>query len=659
MKHERIRTLLISTVLALLIGLGTVRCLSGVFSLQWQQPARFFLLSVCAALLGSTLYGHRKGHYLIVCILSAGAGYLLHRGVLLRQTVGLLYRMANTYNDVYRWFVPLQEEPFWADLPLGVWGILLELAVCRSVSRRKSVFWPVFLCLLSLLVCMGLPDAAPDLWALLPLLASLGVLVLSGTVRRDSAAQGNRLALAVLLPLLASMGILFLSVPRQTYVDRSDRIREYLITQMQQLPDLLPENTDGPLFSPQEAPRIHVDLAALTGQDTREIPILGVTAEKSGPLYLRGQDYDLYTGTGWASSGLREEDFSGWGEPKSRITIRTYGLHDLIYLPYFPGGSTRLSEGMLRNDRHLLQYTLSQCPGGSAVGSKTLAQCLALPEATAARAKAHLPQADNANPVDGIRSVVQSSAAYDQSTGKMPDTETDFAMWFLEQSDRGYCVHFATAAVVLLRAAGIPARYVTGFKADTVAGEEIILSSLDAHAWAEYYDADAGSWMVLEATPAAVEPETIPAETVPVPTEPAASQAPTIPDAPPERPRETRPDVQPLKLLAITTVTATILLLLLFLQRTARLTLRFWQHRRKTVNQQALSLWQEAAILSKLLREPMPEDLTGLAEKARFSQHILTPEELAPLRDYNLRCRKLLEQLPWYSRLICRYYYVI
>ena len=43
----------------------------------------------------------------------------------------------------------------------------------------------------------------------------------------------------------------------------------------------------------------------------------------------------------------------------------------------------------------------------------------------------------------------------------------DFAIWFLTEADTGYCIHFATAAVVLLRAAGIPARYVDGYVVNT------------------------------------------------------------------------------------------------------------------------------------------------------------------------------------------------
>ena len=57
---------------------------------------------------------------------------------------------------------------------------------------------------------------------------------------------------------------------------------------------------------------------------------------------------------------------------------------------------------------------------------------------------------------DIIGNYVRGSAKYNLQTPKMPQEQEDFALWFLNDSDRGYCIHFASAATVLLRAAGIP-----------------------------------------------------------------------------------------------------------------------------------------------------------------------------------------------------------
>ena len=55
-------------------------------------------------------------------------------------------------------------------------------------------------------------------------------------------------------------------------------------------------------------------------------------------------------------------------------------------------------------------------------------------------------------------------AEYDPDTPAAPEGE-DFVAWFLTESHRGYCMHFASAAVLLLRSMGVPARYVSGFVA--------------------------------------------------------------------------------------------------------------------------------------------------------------------------------------------------
>ena len=77
--------------------------------------------------------------------------------------------------------------------------------------------------------------------------------------------------------------------------------------------------------------------------------------------------------------------------------------------------------------------------------------------------------------------------------------DEDFVLHFLTQSRQGYCVHFASAAAVMLRALDIPARYVSGYVAVVQGGRADVPDSA-AHAWVEYY-LDGFGWLPLEATP--------------------------------------------------------------------------------------------------------------------------------------------------------------
>ena len=99
--------------------------------------------------------------------------------------------------------------------------------------------------------------------------------------------------------------------------------------------------------------------------------------------------------------------------------------------------------------------------------------------------------------VQTIADKVRETASYNLSPSIMPDTAEDFAMWFYQEAEEGYCVHFATTAAVLLRAAGVPARYVTGYVVNVRANREESVSSRQAHAWVEYFDKEKLTPMLL------------------------------------------------------------------------------------------------------------------------------------------------------------------
>lgn len=76
----------------------------------------------------------------------------------------------------------------------------------------------------------------------------------------------------------------------------------------------------------------------------------------------------------------------------------------------------------------------------------------------------------------------------------------------LTQSHEGYCMHFASAATLMLREAGIPARYVSGYVINPSEFEYVDgvfraeVTDYDAHAWVEIYVENFG-WIPIEATP--------------------------------------------------------------------------------------------------------------------------------------------------------------
>lgn len=102
-----------------------------------------------------------------------------------------------------------------------------------------------------------------------------------------------------------------------------------------------------------------------------------------------------------------------------------------------------------------------------------------------------------------IKEYLQSHAVYDLACGDTP-AEKDFVEYFLYENHKGYCVHFATAATLLFRAAGVPSRYVEGY---IMTDENLnvpdiwkIIPDSNAHAWVEVWD-DTLGWVPVEATP--------------------------------------------------------------------------------------------------------------------------------------------------------------
>lgn len=110
--------------------------------------------------------------------------------------------------------------------------------------------------------------------------------------------------------------------------------------------------------------------------------------------------------------------------------------------------------------------------------------------------------------LNNIRNKIDDTSVYTLSPGKTPRNR-DFVNHFLLESHKGYCVHYATAGVILARMAGIPARYATGyivtpddFNTQNSNGDgsySIDVMDNRSHAWAEVY-LDGIGWVPFEFT---------------------------------------------------------------------------------------------------------------------------------------------------------------
>ncbi len=134
--------------------------------------------------------------------------------------------------------------------------------------------------------------------------------------------------------------------------------------------------------------------------------------------------------------------------------------------------------------------------------------------------------------VSTLAAYYQENLPYTYRPGATPYRK-DFINYFLGENRRGYCAHFASAATLIFRYLGIPARYIEGyavdpediseegtllsdrqyhdyFEGDSPLGETAVVSvdvtDASAHAWVEVYSSELG-WHVVEVTPASDEEE--------------------------------------------------------------------------------------------------------------------------------------------------------
>ena len=125
------------------------------------------------------------------------------------------------------------------------------------------------------------------------------------------------------------------------------------------------------------------------------------------------------------------------------------------------------------------------------------------PKATALAAEWRAAARDDAEVV--ARAVAFFKEGRFAYTLEPPPLGADSVDEFLFTAKAGFCEHFSSAFVFLMRAAGIPARVVTGYQGGEVNPVDRIVTvrQSDAHAWAEVYLPGKG-WLRMDPTAAAV-----------------------------------------------------------------------------------------------------------------------------------------------------------
>lgn len=693
MKHEQWTSRLVALAMAFFLALAGVGCIVTGFALNADLGAVGWNILI-AAILIIVANNFRWGNWILAVVIALFVNHLWRHEGLEDSVEGLVYWISVRFNGAYRWGVVFwsAEPPERADLEMalsvmtipGIW------VTVWTIIKRKPAFFAVPVAILLPAICFVITNTVPATWCLFLLCLTLLLLVLTQTVRRREAKDGNRLLALLLIPALLCTSLLFWAVPMEGYSPRFET--------PQWLQNLM--TGQGPIIGGTD-PGTAVDLRVVGPKSEARTEIMRVKSTRPGVIYLRGQAYDQYEGATWSVSNVDTTQDRYWPTKNmvssGEITITTRTEQRLRYVPYYIQNGAWMDQ--IRHGRlegaATKEYTF---PIMDRVGSSNLntgimrdalvEQCLQLPESTSVKAKEIAKQIGIAPTYSRLKKAqiiseyVSELVKYDTQTNAMPDDQEDFAIWFLTEAQSGYCVHFATAATILLRASGVPARYVTGYMINVGSGFGIV-EQRHAHAWVEYLDDNRG-WVVLDPTPVGDQPD-VTEPTEPNPTKPSESTEPTTPTGPSE---STEPSMEPSTEPTIETepsestvpqesrpvqgqtvtqrdwswlwnILKYMSLILGPIALTAgqyflRISLRKRKRRKAANNEKALLDWKEVNLLSRLMKQPISEELEELAEKAKFSQYTLTAAEIDIFRNRITQLREVLRSKNWFRRLVLK-----
>ncbi|HIB54191.1 MAG TPA: transglutaminase domain-containing protein [Nitrospirales bacterium] len=244
-------------------------------------------------------------------------------------------------------------------------------------------------------------------------------------------------------------------------------------------------------------------------------------AQDNASVLLRQASYNRYFGTQWFA---RNVDFRGVvagvlgsgsrSEAMTTISTELEGGEGILALP---PGAAHLQQLPVGTVQHNALGTVKVEDGPGLITYRVESTGDAMRDARPGDADLHIPEAEVAvlaqiveklgltseTPRETLRRLAMyfnTNFQYSRFLRKHRLKNTHLSE-FLNTSRSGHCEYFATATVLLLRAAGIPARYAVGLSVHEFSALEgrYIARARDAHSWALVY-VD-GAWRDFDTTP--------------------------------------------------------------------------------------------------------------------------------------------------------------
>ncbi len=273
------------------------------------------------------------------------------------------------------------------------------------------------------------------------------------------------------------------------------------------------------------------------GPELSEVPVFRVRTDDPIPApgdqapptrYWRGASYDVYTGSGWASSPtsvrtlLAEQPLERFPPERPTLLQRFERLAPSTVL-YAANAPERFDQPITVQERapgdlatlvgRLESYTAISRPAAPTreeLRAATVAipegweRFLEVPESVPSRVLdlAQEVTGDAATPFDQALRLEAFLRTYTYTLDlPAPPADRDVADYFLFELQQGYCDYYATAMAVMGRAMGLPARLATGFVQGSLDPEtgSYLVTEAEAHSWVEIFF-DGIGWVEFEPT---------------------------------------------------------------------------------------------------------------------------------------------------------------
>ena len=555
---------------------------------------------------------------------------------------------------------------------------ILSAVFTISLIRYKRILIPSLLSMILLVPCFILVNTLPSLICLFIAIASLIALYISKNTRKFRPSQGGAIALISVAIMLAVMATLLAFNPIESFkrFDWQENILQSIENGFN-IDDgrktSTEKNLNGIKGSLEEKDNLS-DISPLTQTHT---PVMTVTSAVGGNIYLKGTAYADYRDNIWSiisdnDAARYPQDFIPFTATIGNNALTDTRVHMLneskiAYVPYFleslSDNLNSVADVCVKNNTDKNEFNYSHYPfyaegtyrynsSSEAEDYKTFVYdtYLEIPRKTQIELRRIADQEgflDSeltvSEKIEMVKNYISNSKTYSLKTPKMPSGK-DFATWFLNESDTGYCVHFATAGTLMLRALGIPARYVTGYYATAYANQTVTVTTDNAHAWVEYY-CDTAGWIPLECTPSSFQParyvgsqkasggstDTTQPTTVEPTTAPTAPTNGTVSHNTNTKPKNDSKSSFEFNGFTIAVMSLGIVALVLISIFSRRIIIiKKRKHRFETGrnNKRAICIYKELKNLTKISHILITDKVKSVYEKARFSNHTISNDEL-------------------------------